>query len=429
MRSIVCVGVVLGTFACSSSSVNDQNGTDGGSGGSAGTTTGGTGGSAGSGGDNDASTGGGGAGGSSGAGGDASTGADCVTQLVAGGYHTCALLSDRTVWCWSNTEQVPAQVESDAEEISAGSAHTCARITGGQVRCWGGNVAGQLGIGNTMASDVPANTGLSAATQISAGGFLSCARAQAKVFCWGDNSAGQVGIGAAGANILAPVEATTVNLTGLSDVIAAGGAGCSRNGADLACWGSNADGALAIGSTDPGPELNPVKIVIPELGIVRSTGRCALTDAGSLWCWGLNTAGQVGDGTNTTRLAPVQVTALGNEVSTMSNTTARTCAVKKDKTAWCWGRNDKGALGNGSTGGSACVDGICESTPVQVVGLNNVKSIVTGNAHSCAALTDGTVWCWGAQPQLGTGAPAQTCGSNPQCEPAPVKTLIQCPQG
>lgn len=431
MRSFFCVGLVLGTFACSSSSVNDENGKGGGAGGSAGASTGGTSGSGGSG-AGDASTGGSAgasAGGSGGAaGGDASAGENCVSQLVAGGYHTCARLSDKSVWCWSNDSQPPAKIFDDAVEIAAGIFHTCARTTAGDVWCWGANTAGQLGDGTQTQSLVPVDTGLDAAIQITAGGATSCARVPAGVFCWGDNGSGQAGTNDTITPLLKPTQATVIDLSTLNDIVAAGGSSCGRNVTILSCWGSNDDAALGIGSAG-GNQLMPTAVAFP-LGagaVVRSSGRCAINDKGALWCWGLNSSGQVGDGTFVTAIAPVQVAALGTGVQSVSNTFAKTCASKDDGTAWCWGRNNKGSLGDGTQGGAQCLLGECKKDPVQVVGLDKVKSVVVGQEHACAAQTDGTVWCWGSVPLLGHGVTTgPACADVGKCEPTPVKTLIQC---
>jgi alpha-tubulin suppressor-like RCC1 family protein len=122
------------------------------------------------------------------------------------------------------------------------------------------------------------------------------------------------------------------------------------------------------------------------------------------WCWGYNNYGQLGDGTATQRLTPVQVTtSLGSNVSEVSAGTSNqwsngwyyyghSCAIKTDSTVWCWGYNGDGELGNNSTNTSY--------SPVQVVRsggtpISGATSVATGGFSSCAVLDGGAVSCWG----------------------------------
>jgi alpha-tubulin suppressor-like RCC1 family protein len=127
---------------------------------------------------------------------------------------------------------------------------------------------------------------------------------------------------------------------------------------------------------------------------------CARKDDGTLWCWGTNDDGELGDGTKTAHPTPVQVTALGNAVAGVAAGFAHTCAIKNDGTLWCWGRNDRGQLGNGTTIGSA--------SPVKVTALGTtVLAVSAGITHTCARRTNGYAYCWGANEngELGSDAP------------------------
>ena len=123
---------------------------------------------------------------------------------------------------------------------------------------------------------------------------------------------------------------------------------------------------------------------------------CAVKTDGTVWCWGLNTSGQLGDGTTTNRNRPVQVSGL-TDVADVDNQSDFACALKTVGTVVCWGNGGFGQLGNGGTTNS--------STPVQVSGLSGVTQIATGYGHVCAVISNGTVSCWGWNivHQLGDG--------------------------
>src|SRR5262249_46728698 len=113
---------------------------------------------------------------------------------------------------------------------------------------------------------------------------------------------------------------------------------------------------------------------------------CARKTDGTLWCWGDNVVGMLGDGTTTNRDVPVQVTALGNSVAEVSAGEDHTCARKTDGTLWCWGYNNDGQLGDGTE--------VSESPPVQVDALGTgVGQVSAGGDFTCARKTDNSLWC------------------------------------
>ena len=171
------------------------------------------------------------------------------------------------------------------------------------------------------------------------------------------------------------------------------------------CWGLNDKGQLGNNTTDD--SLVPVQVkgaggvgllsgaVSVAAGLKHA---CVAKSDGSVWCWGLNDKGQLGNNTTNDSLVPVQVKGASG-VGTLGGVVALTagesfsCAVKSDGSVWCWGRNDKGQLGNNTTKDSL--------VPVQVKGaggvglLSGVCRIAAGLKHACVAKSDGSVWCWG----------------------------------
>jgi alpha-tubulin suppressor-like RCC1 family protein len=129
---------------------------------------------------------------------------------------------------------------------------------------------------------------------------------------------------------------------------------CAHRGDGILwCWGYNRDGELGDGTIDT-PKPNPVQVTQFGRGVVEvSTGSyhtCARKGDGTLWCWGKNDAGQLGDGTTVSpKTNPVQVTQFGTGVMRVSAKSEHTCAIKQDGTLWCWGKNDAGQLGDGTT--------------------------------------------------------------------------------
>ena len=165
------------------------------------------------------------------------------------------------------------------------------------------------------------------------------------------------------------------------------------------CWGRNAFGQLGTGSL-LGSRV-PVRVqgltaVVNDIQ-AGEAHTCAVTDAGQLWCWGRNDAGQLGDGSTTDRPLPVPVIGFSTGTVLVSLGHGHTCAAKSDGGVWCWGRNDAGQLGDGST-----TDRV---QPVAVGGVSGVELLACGGTHTCVTKVDDSIWCWGgnASGQLGVG--------------------------
>ena len=187
-------------------------------------------------------------------------------------------------------------------------------------------------------------------------------------------------------------------------VAAGNGHTCAVTSAGVVwCWGANWAGQLGDGTNTS--RLTPVSVSprLPPLDVIAVTAgdghTCAVTRAGAVWCWGDNRAGQLGDGTTTTRPTPVAVSGLGDSVVVaVAAGWGHTCAVTSAGAVLCWGSNADGQLGDGTT-----TDRL---TPVVVSGLGNgAAAIAAAPRHTCAVTCAGGVWCWGwnGSGQLGDG--------------------------
>jgi alpha-tubulin suppressor-like RCC1 family protein len=294
-----------------------------------------------------------------------------------------------------------------ASAISANGSHTCAITTAGGVKCWGINSYGQLGDGTTTQRTTPVDvSGLpSGVSAISAGYDHTCARTTAGgIKCWGYNVDGELGDGTATGRT------TPVDVSGLPSGVSAVTAGyedtCARTTAGgVKCWGYNGYGQLGDGTTTD--SSTPVDVTGLTSGVTAiSVGyyhACALTTAGGVKCWGGNSNGQLGDGTNTASLTPVDVTGLTSGVGAISASEYHTCALTTAGGVKCWGYNGNGRLGDGTT--------TQRNTPVDVSGLTGgVAAVSASEDHTCALTSAGGIKCWGynASGQLGDGTTTQS---------------------
>ena len=276
-------------------------------------------------------------------------------------------------------------------QISAGTSNTCAVTTSGGAVCWGNNSFGQLGNNSTANSLVPVPvSGLDSVASISVGGYHVCALTTSNnVKCWGRNDYGQLGDSST-AQRNAPVSVYQQGVA-ISSISAGLTHTCAVTTAGAAlCWGMNSNGQVGDGSSIN--QLKPVAVSGLTSGVTSiSAGHshtCATTDSGSAKCWGQNGSyGMLGNNSTSDNPRPVQVTGLTAGAVRVSAGTYHTCAITTGGVK-CWGFNAYGQLGNNTT--------VTSGSPVVVSGLSaGVSSIATGYAHSCAVTAAGAAVCWG----------------------------------
>ncbi len=330
-----------------------------------------------------------------------------ITAISSGYGHTCALTSAGAVKCWGYNKYgqlgdgtdisrwTPVDViglNSGVQAISAGGYHTCALTTGGAVKCWGRNSSNELGDGTTIERWAPVNvSGLTGGVQaVAAGGSHACVLTESGgVKCWGWNGHGQVGDGTT-TNRSAPTDVSSLG-SGIQSVASGYDHTCALTlGGGVKCWGDNDFGELGDGTTS----RRRIPVDVSGLGSnaqAVTTGHghtCALTVEGGVKCWGRNNFGQLGDGSTTGRWIPVDVNSLGSSVEAITTGNEHTCALTTEGGMKCWGSNDVGQLGDGTT--------IDRLTPTDVSGLSSgVQTISTRMTHVCALMSNSSVKCWG----------------------------------
>jgi alpha-tubulin suppressor-like RCC1 family protein len=179
----------------------------------------------------------------------------------------------------------------------------------------------------------------------------------------------------------------------------------------LWAWGTNNDGQLGDGTGVDSPTPRLVNSDTNWVAVSASRHSSAIKSDGTLWGWGWNSSGELGDGTTTNRWSPVQIGTDTTWVSVSAGTN-QTLAIKSDGTLWAWGNNYFGQLGDGTSG-----SGSDKWSPVQIGTDTDWLSVSSGSAHTVAIKTDGTMWAWGYNifGQLGNNS----SDSNPH--PTPVK--------
>jgi alpha-tubulin suppressor-like RCC1 family protein len=297
--------------------------------------------------------------------------------------------------------------------ISAGWQHTCGLTLSGAAYCWGRNTSGQLGDGNNanlmslvpVAVVAPTGGNFLGFSSISASLYHTCGLAlNGTAYCWGGNSEGQFGNNSTGSSNVPVI----VNAFLTFSSITTGTyhtCGLTLSGATY-CWGRNSSGELGNNSTTNSNA--PVLVAAPQTFSSVTAGdahTCALGLNGEAYCWGRNIFGELGDNSTTNSSAPLPVATTLTFSSIKAGGTF-SCGLTLSGAAHCWGGFSDGELGNGFFGSS--------SVPVAVVApaggnVLTFSSISAGFAHSCGLTSRGTAYCWGRN---GTGQLGDSSTSN-----------------
>ena len=243
--------------------------------------------------------------------------------------------------------------------------------------------------GTSYGADATFSTSPATATNLSTGEFVTCALADTGgVKCWGNNSEGELGDGTT-------IERhTPVNVVGLDSGVVGIANGYKHtcaltSGGGVKCWGFNADGELGDGTTDNSSTPVDVEGLTSGVAGISANGfhTCAVKTNGAVRCWGSNDFGELGDGTTTTRKSSVQVSGLTSGVNVVKAGAYHTCVLMNSGNVKCWGYNSYGQLGNSTNTNS--------NIPVTVTGLSGVTALTAGGSHTCVILTSGAAQCWG----------------------------------
>jgi alpha-tubulin suppressor-like RCC1 family protein len=358
-----------------------------------------------------------------------------VTQIAAGSNFACAIKEGGDVVCWGENDQ--AQLGSDQVRLTNGDVYfsatpvavkgisdrpaaitagnaPCVVTEKGGVECWGATA--ELALSPVTASTEPKLNGLS--ESVTVGGYLATEALacdltfMGAVQCWGGNDLGQLAkVPGPGSNV--PV---SVTLPTVATMVATGPAAnfaCAVVTGSVFCWGDNSAGQLGTNSVKSSANALAIPGIDTAVSVaVGNATACALTSSGGVMCWGDNGYGEFGNGSTTSSATPVQVTGLTSGVTAITVGVDDACALLSDGTIDCWGNNNNGELGNGT-------DNITK-VPVPVSGITGALAVSLGWYSGCAVTSSGGVDCWGDNElgELGNGT------MNQSYVPVPVSGIL-----
>ena len=372
-----------------------------------------------------------------------------VNEYSTAGGSTCVLASDNKVYCWGNAESgrlgngssvnslVPVAVDmtgvlagKTVKSISGGYAFMCVIASDDRPYCWGENGAGQLGNNSTVDSSVPVAVSTAGALagktikKLDSGDPFACVIASDdKMYCWGENSNGQLGNNTLADSLVPTALYMTGVLAGktILDFDAGGWSGCAVASDKLAyCWGYGQDGTLGNGTTTD----SSVPVAVSTTGVLSgktiksvrlgTDHACVTATDNRPYCWGTNNSGQLGNGTTTPSNVPVAVSTTGVLSDKLMQYTQAgwmsTCALGFDSYIYCWGENTSGKLGDGTSNNTLAViqGGVLLVTAPLYIGSSSYRTYKNANSATpgsalAANDTTGTVPVTGGGFRLRTG--------------------------
>lgn len=352
-------------------------------------------------------------------------------QLSAGVYSTCSITTAKRLYCWGSNSSQQLGLGSTAKmsygtrpypvkglraqpaSVSNGYSSACATLITGAINCWGRNSVGQLGPLNLGGFAKSAQPGLGlispwlAPSNASVGSQSVCLRDNNQtVKCAGGNAYGQLGNGT-NTSSAAQVQVSVITGAGEStqarQVVSGANHSCARlANKNVKCWGVNNFRQLGTPTNTVAWVNTPVDVPNLSNNVTQISSKadhtCAVHEGGAASCWGANQYGQLGDGSVSPFKGNVTVAGLGADVRQVGTGIGHSCALLAGGAVKCWGSNEFGQLGNGTTTTSA--------KPVSVIGLSRPASeLSVGGYHTCARLDNNQIYCWGrgSKGQLGNG--------------------------
>lgn len=303
---------------------------------------------------------------------------------------TLVLSSSLNAQCW--------------QSISTGSVHSMAISSNGTLWSWGYNFYGQLGIGSNNDTNQPFQVGTGNDWDyIATGNYSSFGiKTNGTLWSWGYNGSGQLGDGTT-TNRNLPVQVTSGVMNNWDYVVSGTNHSLAiKTDGTLWAWGDNNYGQVGNG-TASNLQLLPIQIGFDTnwAGVsAGGTSSYAIKNNGTLWSWGHNNYGQLGDGTLINKNIPTQIGSASTWSSVIGGL-AHTIALKTNGSIWTWGLNLYGQLGDSST--------VDKSTPIQIGNSTNWVLIDAGLYNSVAKKNDGSLWGWGSNNygQIGDGTNTQ----------------------